>query len=161
MSEAVGQQLYYHTVGTPQSEDKKFYDLKDYPGWYVGGGVTDDGRYLFITLNKGTESRDKVLYVDLKDPKHPDLSSPVTPLFEKDDAEYYPLGNVGTTIYMQTTLGAPNRKIVSFNIADPSRRTGRLSFRKRKASSRIPFLPEDTWLSTISSMRRAKLRSIL
>ncbi len=120
MSEAVGQQLYYHTVGTPQSEDKKFYDLKDYPGWYVGGGVTDNGRYLFITLNKGTESRNKVLYVDLKDPKHPDLSSPVTPLFEQDNAEYYPLGNVGTTIYMQTTLGAPNRKIVSFNINDPS-----------------------------------------
>lgn len=122
MSEAVGQQLYYHTVGTSQSEDKKFYDLKDYPGWYVGGGVSDDGQYLFITLNKGTESRNKVLYVDLKDPKHPDLSSPVTPLFEKDNAEYYPLGNVGKTIYMQTTLGAPNRKIVSFNIADPSPR---------------------------------------
>ena len=32
MSEAVGQQLCYHTVGTPQSEDRKFYDLKEYPG---------------------------------------------------------------------------------------------------------------------------------
>ncbi len=120
MSEAVGQQLFYHKLGSPQIEDKKFYDLKDYPGWYVGGSVTDDGRYLFIILNKGTESRNKVFYVDLKDPKHPDLSSPVTPLFEKDDAEYYPLGNVGTTIYMQTTLGAPNRKIVSFDIKNPS-----------------------------------------
>ncbi len=120
MSEAVGQQLYYHKIGTPQTEDKLFYDLKDYPGWYVGGGVTDDGHYLFIILNKGTESRNKVFYVDLKDAKHPDLSSPVTPLFEKDDAEYYPLSNVGTTIYMQTTLDAPNRRIVSFSISDPS-----------------------------------------
>ncbi len=120
MSEAVGQELFYHRIGTPQSEDKLFYNLKDFPGWYVGGGVTDDGHYLFIILNKGTESRNKVLYVDLKNGKKPDLSSPVTPLFEKDDAEYYPIGNIGTTIYLQTTLDAPNRKIVSFNINDPS-----------------------------------------
>ncbi len=119
MSEAVGQELFYHTIGTPQSEDRLFYDLKDYPGWYVGGGVTDDGHYLFIYLNKGTESRNKVFYVDLKNPKHPDLSSPVTSLFSKDDAEYYPLGNVGTTIYMQTTLDAPNRRIVSYDISTP------------------------------------------
>jgi prolyl oligopeptidase len=112
--------LYYHRIGTPQSEDKLFYSLKDYPGWYVGGSVTDDGHYLFIILNKGTESRNKVYSVDLKDAKHPDLSSPVTPLFGKDNAEYYPIGNVGKTIYLQTTLDAPNRKIVSFNIDDPS-----------------------------------------
>ncbi len=120
MSEAVGQMLYYHRIGTPQSEDKLFNSLKDYPGWYVGGSVTDDGHYLFIILNKGTESRNKVYSVDLKDAKHPDLSSPVTPLFGKDNAEYYPIGNVGKTIYLQTTLDAPNRKIVSFNIDDPS-----------------------------------------
>ncbi|HEY6952275.1 MAG TPA: prolyl oligopeptidase family serine peptidase [Bacteroidota bacterium] len=118
-SEAVGQQLYYHKLGTSQSEDKLFYDLKDYPGWYVGGGVTEDGRYLFIYLNKGTESKNKVYYVDLKDPKHPDLSSPVSPLFEKDNAEYYLLGSVGTTVFVQTSLDAPNRRIVSFDIRNP------------------------------------------
>ncbi len=120
MTEAVGQELFYHKTGTPQSEDKLFYNLKDYPGWFVGGSVTDDGRYLFITLNKGTESRNKVFYVDLKDPEHPDLSSPINPLFEKDNAEYYPIGNAGTTIFLQTTHDAPNRKIVSFNINHPS-----------------------------------------
>ncbi|MGC8596083.1 MAG: prolyl oligopeptidase family serine peptidase [Candidatus Kryptoniota bacterium] len=118
-SEAVGQELYYHKIGTPQSEDKLFYDLKNYPGWYVSGTVSDDGRYLFIILNKGTESRNKVFYVDLEDPMHPNLSSPVNPLFTKDDAEYYPIGNVGPTIYLQTTLNAPNRCIVSFNINKP------------------------------------------
>jgi prolyl oligopeptidase len=118
-AEAVGQQLCYHKLGTPQSEDKLFYDLKDYPGWYVGGAVTEDGRYLFILLEKGTESRNKVSYVDLRDPKHPDLSSPVVTLFEKNDAEYTPLGNEGARIFMQTTLDAPNRRIVSFDIGNP------------------------------------------
>ncbi len=119
MSEAVGQQLYYHKIGSPQSDDRLFFDLKDLPGWYVGGSVTEDGRYLFIYLNKGTESRNKIYFVNLKDPKNPDLSSPVKPLFEKDDAEYYPIGNAGSTIVLQTTLDAPNRRIVTFDIAHP------------------------------------------
>jgi prolyl oligopeptidase len=118
-AEAIGQRLCYHKLGTPQSEDKLFYDLKDKPGWYVGASVSEDGRYVVIYLNKGTEPRNNISYIDLKDPKHPDLTSPVVPLFDKSDAEYYPLGNVGTTIFMQTSLNAPNRRIVSFDINTP------------------------------------------
>ena len=118
-AEAVGQQLYYHKLGTQQSEDKLLYDLRESPGWFVGGSATEDGRFLFIYLNNGTESKNKVFYADLKNPKHPDLSSTVKPIFENDNAEYYPLGNVGTTIIMQTTLDAPNRRIVSFDINHP------------------------------------------
>jgi len=118
MSAANGQMFCYHKLGTPQSEDKVFYDLKDLPGWYVGGGVSEDGRYVLIYLSKGTDPNNKLYYIDLKDPMNPDLSSPVKPLFEKDDAEYAPLGNVGTTVYMQTSLSAPDRRIVSFDIAN-------------------------------------------
>lgn len=118
-SEAIGQQLYYHKLGAPQNEDKLFFDTKELPGWYVGGSVTEDGRYLFISLNKGTDPKNKIYFVDLKDSRHPDLSSPVTPLFDKDDAEYVPLGNVGTKIFVQTSLDAPNRRIVSFDIGNP------------------------------------------
>ena len=119
MSEANGQMFCYHKLGTPQSDDKVYYNLKDLPGWYVGGGVSEDGRYVIIYVNKGTDPRNKIYYIDLKDPMHPDLSSPLVPLFEKNDAEYYPLGNVGTTVYMQTSLDAPNRRIVSFDISKP------------------------------------------
>jgi prolyl oligopeptidase len=118
-SEANGQQLYYHSLGTSQRDDKKFYDLKDLPGWYVGGFVTEDGRYVFISVNKGTDPKNKLYVVDLKDPQHPDLVAPVRPLFEEDDAEHYVLGTVGSTVFMQTTLRAPKRKIVSFDIAHP------------------------------------------
>jgi prolyl oligopeptidase len=118
-AEAIGQQLFYHRIATLQSEDKLFYDLKDYPGWYVGGTVSEDGRFLFIYLVKGTEPKNKLFYVDLKNPRHPDLSSSVKPLFENDNAEYYPLGNVGTRIFLQTTLDAPNRRIISFDVSKP------------------------------------------
>ena len=118
-SEAVGQQLYYHKVGTKQHDDKKFYDLKDFPGWYLGGSMTEDGRYLFITVSKGTDPKNKLYVVDLKYPENPDLSAAPTPLFDNDDAEYSVLGNVNTTLYVQTTLHADKRKIVSCDITDP------------------------------------------
>lgn len=118
-SEALGHRLCYHKIGTPQSEDRLFYDLKDSPGWYVQGSVSEDGHYLFIYLSRGAERKRKIYFVDFKDPKKPDLSSPLAPLFEKADAEHYLLGNVGTTLYMETSLSAPNRRIVSFDVKTP------------------------------------------
>lgn len=131
-AEGVGQSLYYHRLGTSQSDDRKFYDLKDLPGWYVGGSVTEDGRYLFIYVNKGTESKNKLFYVDLKNPKHPDISSPVKPLLEKDDAEYGVLGNVGTTLYVETTLDAPKRRVVAFDINSPDQKNWRVVVNETK-----------------------------
>ncbi len=119
MSAANGQRFCYHKLGTPQREDKVFCDMKDMPGWYVFGGVSEDGRYVIIYTNKGPEPKNNLSYIDLRDPKHPDLTSPVVPLYDKSDAEYNPLGNVGTKVFMQTTLNAPNRRIVSFDIGKP------------------------------------------
>ena len=49
-----GQTIYYHRIGTPQSADKLIYELRvDLPMWFVGGSVTEDGRYLVIAMNKG------------------------------------------------------------------------------------------------------------
>jgi len=43
-------QLYYHKVGTPQEQDRLIYWRKELPKYFVGGGVTDDGRYLIVGL---------------------------------------------------------------------------------------------------------------
>lgn len=53
----VDQKLYYHKIGTPQSEDKLIYERKDNPTWTIGGGVTEDGKYLIISIGDGTTSR--------------------------------------------------------------------------------------------------------
>jgi prolyl oligopeptidase len=119
-AKAEGQQVYYHVVGTAQRDDRLIYQRPDLPDWYVGGSVTEDGRYLFIGLNHGTESKNLLYYVDLKDPMHPDIGAPVKPLYTKDDAEYEPVGTVGHTLYLRTTLDAPRRRIVAVDLADPA-----------------------------------------
>jgi len=115
------QALYYHVLGTPQSADRKIYARPDLPEWIIGGQVSEDGRYLLVTLVNGTETKNELFYADLGDPQHPNIGAPIKPLFTANDAEYAPLGNIGDTLFVQTTKDAPNRKIVSLKFPDPSR----------------------------------------
>ena len=118
--QVTNQKLYYHRLGTPQSADRLIFERPDLPDWYVGGGVSDDGRYVFIFLNHGTETSNQLFDIDLGDAQHPDVGAKVQPLFTKNDAEYSPLGVVGDTLYLQTNLNAPKRRIVATPLAAPS-----------------------------------------
>src|SRR5256714_7931998 len=101
-----GQALYYHRLGTPQSEDRLIYERRDLPAWFINGSITDDGRYLFIVMAEGAENKNHLYVKDLGEPRRPDLEAPVTPVVEADDAEYAPIGNRGSTIFLRTDLDA-------------------------------------------------------
>jgi prolyl oligopeptidase len=108
--------LYYHRVGTPQSEDRVIYQRKDLPAWVVGGGVTEDGRYLLVFISKGSDTKNRLYYADLGDPKQTNVAAPIKPVVETDDAEYSPIGNRGSVIYLRTDRGAPNRKVIAIDL---------------------------------------------
>jgi prolyl oligopeptidase len=115
-----GQAIYYHRVASPQSQDRLIYERKDLPTWFVGGFVTEDGRYLLVTINKGADNNNRLYYADLGDPMHPSIGAPVKPLIEEDDAEFAPFGNKGSTLYLRTDRAAPNRKVVAVDLAHPA-----------------------------------------
>jgi prolyl oligopeptidase len=114
-----GQALYYHRVGTPQSDDRLIYERKDMPTWFVSGTATEDGRYLLIFMAKGSDNNNRLYYADLGDPKRPAIGAPVKPLVEDDDAEFNVFGNVGSTLYFRTDRSAPNRKIMAVDVRRP------------------------------------------
>ena len=106
------QKIYYHRIGTPQSQDVKIYERPDQPKWYVGGGVDETGRYLFVNTSAGTDKNE--LYVaDLGDPKNPNVRAPIKPVVTGHDANYYALGVANGKLYIQTDKNAANRKIVA------------------------------------------------
>jgi len=115
-----GQAVYYHRVASPQSQDRLIYERKDLPTWFVGGFVTEDGRYLLVTINKGADNNNRLYYADLGDPMHPSIGAPVKPLIEEDDAEFAPFGNKGSTLYLRTDRAAPNRKVIAVELAHPA-----------------------------------------
>jgi prolyl oligopeptidase len=116
-----GHAMYYHRVGTPQSADVLIYERKDMPSWFVWGGLTEDGRYLLISLAEGSSNNSRLYCADMGDPKTPNVSAPVKPVVEEDGAEHSVIGNVGSVFYVRTDRDAPNRKLVTIDLADPER----------------------------------------
>src|SRR6185295_2602314 len=49
------QKVYYHRVGTPQSADRLAFDRPDQKDLGFYPLVTDDGRYLVLSISRGTE----------------------------------------------------------------------------------------------------------
>src|SRR5207237_742641 len=112
------QMLYYHRVGTQQSQDIKIYERPDQPTWFVFGGVDESGRYLYIYTSKGTD-KNEIYIADLGDPMHPNLRAAIRPVVTGHDANYNALGVAKGKLYLQIDKNAPNRKIVAAPIANP------------------------------------------
>jgi prolyl oligopeptidase len=115
-----GHALYYHRVGTPQSQDTLVYERKDLAGWIIDGQVTEDGRYVLIMMFEGAENKNSLYYADLERPAAPKIGGPVKPLMMSNDAEYWPIGNSGTTLYLRSDKDAPNRRIVALDLRNPA-----------------------------------------
>jgi prolyl oligopeptidase len=117
--------LYYHRMGQPQSEDRLILERKNRRGWFLRGDVSDDGRYLVIRISQRSARKNRLLCIDLENPKEPKLDGKVMPLFGTGDSYYLVLGNVGTVFYILTNAAAPNRRIVAVDIRQPEPRTAR------------------------------------
>lgn len=114
------QSLYYHRIGTPQNTDRLVFSRADLPDWLVRGSVSDDGRYLFVTLVHGDATTNELFYAKLGDPQQPLERAELTPLFIKNDYEYTPISVDGDTLYLQTTRAASRRQIASISLSNPA-----------------------------------------
>ena len=54
------QKLYYHVLGTPQTDDRLVYARPDQPEWGFGGSVTEDGTTLVVFIWQGTEEKNRI-----------------------------------------------------------------------------------------------------
>ena len=112
--------VYYHRLGTSQSQDVLVYERPDEPEWGYGCDVTEDGRYLVITIWKGTDDRYRVVYKDLAEP----YGLP-TDLISNFEFEYTFVGNDGPVFYFKTNLDAPRRRVVAIDIRNPDQKNWR------------------------------------
>jgi prolyl oligopeptidase len=120
--ELTNQKLYYHRLGTKQADDLLVYERPDQPKWYFAGEVTDDGRFLFISISGGTDSRNALYYKYLGDPAQPKLDAAVAPLVERIEHQYEPIGNEGSVVYLLTTHKAPKKRIIGVDLRSPDRK---------------------------------------
>lgn len=110
------EQVYYHRIGTPQSNDVLAYERREQPDWSFENEVSEDGRYLVITISKSTAAQYQILVKDLSEP----YGMPVT-LIGDFENEYTFAGNDGPLFYFQTDLNAPRRRLIAIDITRPDR----------------------------------------
>ena len=104
------QKLYYHRLGTAQSEDKLIYDRPDNKEMGFAGNVTDDGHYLIISVWQGTSPKNRLYYKDLTQP-----DSPVVKLLDDFDAQYNFIDNDGPVFWFHTDLDAPRGRLLAID----------------------------------------------
>lgn len=110
------QKLYYHRLGTDQAEDVLIYERSDHKEWGFNGGVTEDGRFLIISVWQGTDSRNLIFYKDLSQP-----NSSIVELISEFEAQFSVLDNDGQVLWVQTDLNAPRGRLIAIDLENPDR----------------------------------------
>jgi len=108
--------VYYHKVGTPQSEDELVYENQDYPRRNYYAGTTEDERFLILHEVEST-SGNALYYKDL-DKKN----STFTMLAEGFEYDYSIVGNIGDRLLVLTNEGAPKGMVYAY---ETKKRKGR------------------------------------
>ena len=104
--------LYFHQLGTAQKTDLVIFGDKE-KRRYVGGSVSEDDRYLFISAANSTSGNE--LY--LKDLNAP--NSKIIPIVSNFDFDVDVIDNLGSKLYILTNINAPNKRIVSADANNP------------------------------------------
>lgn len=103
--------VYFHRLGTPQSEDVVVYGTPDQPELNHFAGVSDDDRFVVVTSSSGTDDRYEVTLINRASGEQRTL----IPGFEH---EYSYIGNVGDIFFFQTDDGAPLKRVVTLDISE-------------------------------------------
>jgi len=109
--------IYYHQLGDSQDKDRLIYERPDRPEWLLHASTSKNGRYLVITASENTVPRNAVYAVNLVDPSHPQLDSPVRPVFAQLDAQYEAFSVVGDRLFLRTDRNAPKYKVIAVDLS--------------------------------------------
>jgi prolyl oligopeptidase len=106
--------LYYHKLGTEQKEDQLIFGgTAAQKHRYVGGGTTEDNRYLGVSASVST-SGNKFFFKDLNNP-----GSDFITMLDNTNSDTNFIHNIGTTLYFVTNLNAPNKKVIKVDASEP------------------------------------------
>ena len=108
------QKVYYHKLGTPQSDDRLIMQDKERPKRMFGAGVTDDEHFLVLSVSEATNGN--ALSVKDLTGKH----AAFVQLMDSFDYEFNVMDNVGDDLFILTNYKAPKYRLVKINIKHPA-----------------------------------------
>ena len=108
--------IFLHLLGKPQADDELVFSEPDQPDRMPYAEVSDDGKYLIITVMKASAFENQLLVLDLHDPDG--TWSPLVGDFESSNQV---ITNIGTTFYVVTDHGAERKRLVAVDLDQPGR----------------------------------------
>ena len=103
--------IYFHRLGEPQEKDQLVVEDAEHKTWGFDPYVTEDGKFLVVTVWDGTDRRNRLWFKELGK-----KGAPLVKLFDDFDAAYGFLGNQGATFFIQTDRDAPRQRVVSVDV---------------------------------------------
>jgi prolyl oligopeptidase len=108
-----GMTVWFHRVGTPQSADTLVYQDTAHPEYFVGVQTTEDERFAILSV-RDLSRRGNALFVR-EEGAQDEAFKPV--VADISDDSFGAVGNDGARLLIRTNRGAPNRKLMRFDIA--------------------------------------------
>ncbi|CAB4064147.1 PREP [Lepeophtheirus salmonis] len=116
------QKLYYHRIGTDQSQDILCVEFTEQPQWIMSSEISDCGRYLFLFVSKDCENS-LVFYSDLKSLPEGEVTKNLAmkQIVFEFEYEFKYVTNTGPVCVFQTNRGAPNYCLIEIDLDVPPR----------------------------------------
>lgn len=107
--------VYWHKLGSTQDSDKLIYEDKENKELAFVPKVSDDNRFLILTVNNGTEPKTNIYYHEFKSKNF------FTALFKERKDYYTFLGNDGDIFYLYTNNEAPKGRVIAIDVNNPEK----------------------------------------
>jgi prolyl oligopeptidase len=107
--------LYWHTLGTPQEDDRLVYERPDRPELHFNPLITEDGRYLVLHVWHGAIPQNRLYYREVQS------DGPFVELLDDADAQYAFIAHVDGLFYFLTDLDAPHGRLIAIDLKHPTR----------------------------------------
>ncbi len=108
------QKLYYHHLGTEQTEDILIYERPDKKEWMFDANLTEDGRYLMISVSQGTDAKNLVFYQDLTD-----TEGEIKELIPDFIGNFSLIEYEGSVFWFRTDYEAPKGRVIGIDLNQP------------------------------------------
>lgn len=118
--------VFYHQIGTPQSDDVLIYEDKDHPLRTIGAVLTEDEHFLVLGKSEGTSGSE----IWVKDMKN--SSAGFKLLIKGFDTEADFIDNDGDYLLVRTNADAPDYKVVLIDPKNPAKENWKTIIPERK-----------------------------
>jgi prolyl oligopeptidase len=120
--------IFFHSLGSPQQDDPIVFEAPDEPEWLPEVRVSEDGRFVLISISRGTNPESRIEVFDLSEP-----GRGLVPLVSDFSSKAFVVTNVGSTFFLVTDDRAERGRLVAVDLDHPERDAWREVIAEREA----------------------------